>query len=238
MSPERTIPDSDTKTQECRECGGWFRSLAKHNIQIHSAKCIVKYPNEILVEAQRDPEDGCFRCQFCGKACSTVSTMGRHARQCDGSEKDPTKERPWVPWVGKIIGEDDHSDMEEGGSRETPIKKKSQKHQRSSSSHRHTLVKAEKGSSHSHPTVKAEKKHRTSRPAPITTFLEGLRRPLGHFSGLFSELGFDDMDDVDVLRYMPDEWELLGEDLKAGGMKLLEWMVVKEGLKKRFKFAD
>ncbi|KAI0640109.1 hypothetical protein C8Q77DRAFT_1044694, partial [Trametes polyzona] len=69
------------------------------------------------------------------------------------------------------------------------------------------------------------------RPTAVRTFLDSLRRPLGHAAALFYKMGLVTEEDLTLICTMPEAWDEVGAALQAGGLTTIEWLVVKEAFK-------
>ncbi|TFK92812.1 hypothetical protein K466DRAFT_196137 [Polyporus arcularius HHB13444] len=67
------------------------------------------------------------------------------------------------------------------------------------------------------------------------TFLDGLRRPLGHAAPHLHGLGVVSEADLDLVCVMSEAWDEVGELLRGGGLSMIEWLMVKEAFKTRAK---
>ncbi len=65
------------------------------------------------------------------------------------------------------------------------------------------------------------------------TFLDGLRRPLGHAAPHLHGLGVVSEADLDLVCVMSEAWDEVGELLRGGGLSMIEWLMVKEAFKTR-----
>ena len=75
--------------------------------------------------------------------------------------------------------------------------------------------------------------HRAKPEGVLGTFLDKLRRPLGHIHDSLVEFGIADEEDLNVLCELREHWPLLQAFLAEKGVSRLEWMIVKDGLEAR-----
>ncbi|KAH9849190.1 hypothetical protein C2E23DRAFT_392749 [Lenzites betulinus] len=71
----------------------------------------------------------------------------------------------------------------------------------------------------------------SERPTAIRTFLNNLRRPLGHAAPLFYKMGLVDEEDLALICTMPEAWDEVGSVLQVGGLTTIEWMMVRQAFK-------
>ncbi|OSD00837.1 hypothetical protein PYCCODRAFT_1446017 [Trametes coccinea BRFM310] len=67
----------------------------------------------------------------------------------------------------------------------------------------------------------------------VRAFLDSLPRRLGSAAPLFYKLGISSHADLDLLCTMPETWQEVGSVLQAGGITMIEWLMVKEALRLR-----
>ncbi|KAI0778826.1 hypothetical protein BD413DRAFT_119289 [Trametes elegans] len=72
-------------------------------------------------------------------------------------------------------------------------------------------------------------------PTAVRTFLDSLRRPLGHASPLLYKMGLVTDEDLELICTMPEAWDEVGTMLTAGGVTVIEWLMVKEAFKAKAK---
>lgn len=70
---------------------------------------------------------------------------------------------------------------------------------------------------------------------PVYTFLQGLKRPLGHLHAVLVTFGIRTAEDLNMLCMMESEWDDVQEFLakEIQDVMLSEWLVLKRGLKNR-----
>ncbi|KAL6303995.1 hypothetical protein BKA93DRAFT_315321 [Sparassis latifolia] len=69
---------------------------------------------------------------------------------------------------------------------------------------------------------------------PICAFLSGLKRPLLRHAALFYAWGLRDVEDLEALYAAKDQWDtVIREELLGRGLTLMQWVVLREGLKAR-----
>ncbi|KAI0828822.1 hypothetical protein BC628DRAFT_1168274 [Trametes gibbosa] len=73
----------------------------------------------------------------------------------------------------------------------------------------------------------------SERPTAIRTFLNNLRRPLGHAAPLFYQMGLVNEEDLTLICTMPMAWDEVGAVLQVGGLTIIEWLMVREAFKAR-----
>ncbi|KAJ3558774.1 hypothetical protein NM688_g718 [Phlebia brevispora] len=68
----------------------------------------------------------------------------------------------------------------------------------------------------------------------VATFLNGLERPCGHLLPFFQEMEIDSAENLNILCGMDEDmWEEVKSYLLKKGMSLLQWLIVKRGLRDR-----
>ncbi|KAI8990669.1 hypothetical protein BD414DRAFT_535945 [Trametes punicea] len=73
------------------------------------------------------------------------------------------------------------------------------------------------------------------RRTDVEAFLQGLYRPLGHAAPHLYKVGLVTEADLDLICTMPEAWDEVGTVLQAGGITMIEWLMLKEAFKKRAK---
>ncbi|KAL6303989.1 hypothetical protein BKA93DRAFT_315222 [Sparassis latifolia] len=67
----------------------------------------------------------------------------------------------------------------------------------------------------------------------VSMWLGGLKRPLCQHISLFHKCGLRDLADLDVLCMLEEHWDAVKDEMSRNSLSMLEWLVVKDGLKTR-----